>query len=361
MKMSQVQKSQFMQVAMYYNNNDVRLEEMPIPRIGAGELLVKVMAAGICGTDVLEWYRLKTAPRVLGHEITGIIVQTGRGISKYREGDRIFVSHHVPCNTCKYCRAGHHTTCDTLRSTNFDPGGFSEYLRVPAQNVVDGVLKLPDKTSYEEGTFLEPLGCVLRAQRLAGLARGQTVLVVGTGTTGLLHLQAAKVQSAGRIFATDVISYRLEAAKRFGADHVINAKDDVASRLKELNDDSLVDLVILCTGAVPAVLQALQSVDRGGTLLFFAVPPAGVQIPVDFASLWRDEIRLQTSYGAAPQDLETALDFIKRRKINVEDMITHRLPLRETGKGFKIVSEAKESIKVIIAPDTKLTNDAVVR
>jgi len=339
-----------MRVAMYYNNNDVRLEEMQTPKIGPGELLVKVMAAGICGSDVLEWYRVKTAPRVLGHEITGEIAQVGEGVSRYREGDRVFVSHHVPCNSCKYCRAGHHTACETLHKTNFDPGGFSEYLRVPPINVAHGVLKLPDKVSYEEGTFIEPLGCVLRGQRLAGITQGQSALVLGSGIAGLLHIQAAKAQGAGKVFATDIVEYRLKAAERFGADHAIDAEDDVPSRVKGLNDGCLADVVIVCTGAVPAVLQALRSVDRGGTVLFFAVPPAGVEVPVDFAALWRNEIRLQTTYAASPRDLEMALDLIEKRRINVRDMITHRLPLAETGKGFKMVAEAKESIKVIIEP-----------
>jgi len=335
---------------MYYNNNDVRLEEMPTPKIGPGELLIKVIAAGICGSDVLEWYRVKTAPRVLGHEITGEIVQVGEGISQYREGDRVFVSHHVPCNTCKYCRTGHHTACDTLHQTNFYPGGFAEYLRVSPINVAYGVLKLPDEMSYEEGTFIEPLGCVLRGQRLAGLSQGQTVLVLGSGIAGLLHIQVAKAQGAGKVFATDVAEYRLKAAERFGADYAIDAKDDVSSRVSELNDGYLADVVIVCTGAVAAVDQALHSVDRGGTVLFFAVPPAGVKVPVDFASLWRNEIRLQTSYAAAPQDLEMSLDVLEKGKINVRDMITHRLPLAETGKGFRLVAGAKESIKVIIEP-----------
>jgi len=335
---------------MYYNNNDVRLEEMPTPKIGPGELLIKVIAAGICGSDVLEWYRVKTAPRVLGHEITGEIVQVGEGISQYREGDRVFVSHHVPCNTCKYCRTGHHTACDTLHQTNFYPGGFAEYLRVSPINVAYGVLKLPDEMSYEEGTFIEPLGCVLRGQRLAGLSQGQTVLVLGSGIAGLLHIQVAKAQGAGKVFATDVAEYRLKAAERFGADYAIDAKDDVPSRVSELNDGYLADVVIVCTGAVAAVDQAFHSVDRGGTVLFFAVPPAGVKVPVDFASLWRNEIRLQTSYAAAPQDLEMSLDVLEKGKINVRDMITHRLPLAETGKGFRLVAGAKESIKVIIEP-----------
>ena len=128
-----------MRVAMYYNNNDVRLEEMPKPKIGPGELLIKAIACGICGSDVMEWYRVKKTPRVLGHEMTGEIVEVGEGVNQYKVGDRVFVSHHVPCNTCRYCLSGHHTACETLHTTNFDPGGFAEYIRVPRINVDRGV------------------------------------------------------------------------------------------------------------------------------------------------------------------------------------------------------------------------------
>ena len=203
-----------MRVAMYYNNRDVRLEEVPTPRIGPGELLVKVLASGICGSDVMEWYRIKKAPRVLGHEIAGQIAEVGEGVKNYRVGDRVFVSHHVPCNTCHYCLNGHHTVCDTLRSTNFDPGGFAEYIRIPKINVDRGVFILPEEVSFEDGVFVEPLACVLRGQRLAHLSAGQTVFVIGSGISGLLHIALARASGAGRIIASDINEYRLKAAKK---------------------------------------------------------------------------------------------------------------------------------------------------
>jgi len=152
-----------MRVAKWYNNQDVRVEEMPTPEIGLGELLVRIIASGICGSDVMEWYRLDRAPLVLGHEIAGEVVGVGEGVEPYKVGDRVAVAHHVPCNTCHYCLSGNSTVCDTLRRTNFDPGGFAEYVRLPAINVDRGVFLLPDEVSYEEATFVEPLACVLRA------------------------------------------------------------------------------------------------------------------------------------------------------------------------------------------------------
>ena len=168
-----------MRVAMYYNNRDVRLEEMAVPEVSPGELLVRVEASGICGSDVMEWYRAARAPMVLGHEVAGQVAEVGDGVERFREGDRVVVTHHVPCNVCHYCLNGHHTVCDTLRETSFDPGGFSEYLRVPAINVDRGVFKIPDGLSFDEASFAEPLACVLRGQQRANVRAGQSVYRTG--------------------------------------------------------------------------------------------------------------------------------------------------------------------------------------
>ena len=339
-----------MRVAMYYKNNDVRLEEIPVPKIGSGELLVKVFASGICGSDVLEWYRVKTAPRVLGHEIAGEIVEAGDGVKNYKVGDRVFVSHHVPCNTCKYCLKGQHTACYTLHTTNFDPGGFSEFLRVPQINVDRGVFVLPKNVSYDEGSFIEPLACVARGQRLAGIKPGQSVLVIGSGISGLLHIQMAKSVGAGRIIAVDINGFRLKAAKQFGANVVLHGEEDIPAKIKEVNNGGLVDHVILCTAAVPAISQALKSVDRGGVVLFFAAPESGINIPLPINEFWRNGITLMPTYGAAPVDIEMAIELIRHKRVRLMDMITHRLRLEETEKGFQLVEAAQGSIKVIIEP-----------
>jgi L-iditol 2-dehydrogenase len=340
-----------MRVARWYNNRDVRMEEMPIPQIGPGELLVRVVASGICGSDVMEWYRLDRAPLVLGHEIAGEVVEVGEGIGQYKRGDRVAVAHHVPCNTCHYCLSGHPTVCDTLRRTNFDPGGFAEYVRLPAINVDRGVFLLPDELSFEDATFVEPLACVLRGQRRAHLEPGQSVLVMGSGISGLLHIKLARALGAGRIVAADINSYRLEAAERFGADMAINAADYSPDRLRRANGGYLADLVIVCTGAVTALNQALSSVERGGTVLFFAPTAPGITIPVSINDLfWRTDITLTTSYAGSPADYAAALRLIQARRVPVSEMITHRLGLEETGLGFQLVAEAQDSLKVIIEP-----------
>ncbi|HUU29740.1 MAG TPA: alcohol dehydrogenase catalytic domain-containing protein [archaeon] len=335
---------------MYYNNNDLRLEEMPIPRIGPGEILVKTIASGICGSDVMEWYRIKKAPLVLGHEISGEIVDVGEGVERFKAGDRVFVSHHVPCNACRYCMRGNHTVCETLHTTNFDPGGFAEYIRMPKINVDRGTFVLPEELSFEDGAFVEPLACVVRGQRVASFQPGQSVLILGSGISGLLHLLLARALGAGRIIATDISDYRLAKAKELGADEVLHASEDLPWRVKELNDNHLADLVIVCAAALSAFKQGLDSVDRGGTVLCFATTDPGVKIPLKANEFWRNSITVLPSYANSPYDAAVAIELIRSGRVKVRPLITHRLGLADTGLGFKLVAEAKESIKVIIQP-----------
>ncbi len=339
-----------MRVAVYYNNRDVRLEEVPQPKIGPGEILVKVIASGICGSDVMEWYRVRKAPVVLGHEITGEIVEVGEGAGRYKIGDRVFVSHHIPCNTCHYCLTGYHTACETLHTTNYDPGGFAEYIRVPKLNVDRGVFLLPEELSFEEGVFIEPLACVVRGQRVANLQAGQSVLVLGSGISGLLHILLARTLGAGRIMATDVSGYRLQMAKSLGADTVFHAAEDVPDSVRQINNGRLTDLVIVCTGALAAFRQALKTVDRGGTILCFATTEPDVELSVPLNEFWRNEIKLLPSYGNSPLDATVAIELIRSGRVPVGKMITHRLPLDKAGFGFRLVAEGGESLKVVIEP-----------
>jgi L-iditol 2-dehydrogenase len=287
----------------------------------------------------------------LGHEVAGVITAVGDGVERYKEGDRICAAHHVPCNTCHYCLSGHHTVCDTLRQTNFDPGGFAEYIRLPRINVEQGIFPLPDEISFEEATFVEPLACVLRGQRLANVKPGQTVLVIGSGVAGLLHIQFAKNSGVDYIIATDIVDYRLEAARKFGADVTVRAEEYTPAHLLQAGNDRLADLVVICSGAASAIDQALESVERGGTVLFFAPTEPGVSVPLSVNDLfWRNEVTLTSSYGGSPADYAAALELIQTGKIRVRDMITHRLGLAETGMGFQLVARAQDSLKVIIEP-----------
>ncbi|MBT3363469.1 MAG: alcohol dehydrogenase catalytic domain-containing protein [Chloroflexi bacterium] len=340
-----------MRVAMYYNNSDVRVEELPTPKIGPGELLVKIEASGICGSDVMEWYRIHKAPLVLGHEIAGTIVEVGDGVTQYKIGDRIAAAHHVPCDQCHYCLTDNETACNTLRSTSFDPGGFAEYLRMPAINVKRGVFLIPDNVSFDEATFVEPLACVLRGQRKATFKEGQSVLVLGCGMAGLLHVHLAHAMGASKVIATDIVDYRLDAAKRLGASDVINANDFAPERLRELNDGRLADLVIVCTG-VPAVFQqSLKLVERGGTILIFALTRDDVSLSIPINEFFsRNEVTLTTSYAGSPDDYQQALDLIATHRVDVKNIITHRLSMEEARQGFALVAKAEDCLKVIIEP-----------
>lgn len=338
-----------MRAAVYYNNSDVRIEERPVPQIGAGELLVRIEASGICGSDVMEWYRVKKAPLVLGHEIAGTVEEAGPGVTKFKAGDRVTVAHHVPCNTCRHCLAGNFSVCDTLRTTNFDPGGFAEFVRVPSINADRGTFKLPDSMSFEEGSFSEPLGCVVRAQRAARMEPGKTVLVIGSGMSGLLHIRLAKALGAGRIAATDINPFRLKAAGDSGADFVADAREDVPAIVREKLGRGA-DIVIICASADVAIAQGLNSVERAGTVIFFAPKEPGQTYPMPLFDLWRDNITVVNSYASPPGDTLVALDLIESGRVRVADLITHRLPLSEAREGFRLATGAGESIKVIMEP-----------
>lgn len=342
-----------MNVAMYYNNNDVRIQQQQIPSISEDELLVKVMASGVCGSDVMEWYRIKKAPLVLGHEIAGIIEKVGKNVERFKTGDRVFVTHHVPCNTCRYCVEGEHTLCDLLHSTKFYPGGFAEYLRVPAINVDRGTFLLPDTISFEQGTFIEPLACVTRGFHKARFTSGKTVLVLGSGIAGMLNIKLAKAYGATKIFATDLSSYRLSFAKHIGADEVFHAKEDIKTLVREHNDGRLADFVILTAGVPSAVKQAFDCVENGGTVLLFAPTSPGETIPIDFFTLWNKQIHITSTYAGAGRDIIEAIDLLSSKKIIVDDLITHKLPLTEAKKAFQLVAEADESMKVILLPQEK--------
>jgi L-iditol 2-dehydrogenase len=347
-----------MKVVRYYNNKDLRLDEIPVPTLSSGELLVKMKKSGICGSDILEYYRFAKMKKlgvdnlILGHEIAGDIVDIGEGVKRYKKGDRVFVSHHVPCFECHHCKQGHHTACNLLHNTNYDPGGFSEYIRVPPINIEKrGVIQLDKSVSYEDAVFIEPLGCVCRAQRLANVKKGLTVLILGSGVSGLLHVQLAKLRGAEKVFATDINQYRINKALEFGANAAFNATQDIPSLIKDHNDNKLADIVIVCTGALSAANQALKAVSPGGTIIFFAVPEPGVMLEVPINDYWRNEITIMTSYGAAPDDLQEAYTWILAKKINVKNLITHRFPLSKATEAFKVVIDADESLKVILEPE----------
>ena len=339
-----------MRVAVYYNNSDIRLEEQPRPTIGPGELLVRIEASGICGSDIMEWYRVPKAPIVLGHEVAGVVEEVGNGVDGFDVGDRIVTTHHVPCDDCRYCRSDRHSVCGTLRTTHFDPGGFSEFVRLPAINVERGTFLLPDHVSFEEASFVEPLACIVRAQRIAGLRAGQSVAILGSGISGVLHIQLARAAGAGPIIATDLSEHRLEAARRFGADVAVAATADLPAAIRDANDGHLADVVIVSTGALPAIHQSFGCVDRGGTLLLYAPADPGVTYDLPLLEVWENGTNIVHSYAGPPADMRAALGLIAAGEVDVKSMITHRLGLAETQQGFDLVIRGGDSLKVVVEP-----------
>ncbi len=341
-----------MKVGVYYRNSDVRVEDRPIPKIGDHDILIKVMACGLCGSDLLEWYRIKRAPLVLGHETAGIVVEAGKLVTNVKPGDRVFVTHHVPCNSCHECRTGHKTACTTFQTVNnFDPGGFSQFLRVTGKSVETGTFVLPESMSFEQATFIEPLATVVRALRAVGLKQSQSMLVCGSGVAGLLMIKLARAMGAGTIIATDASQFRLEKARQFGAGYTIAAGEDVPAFVKKVNDGRLADIVILCVGALPAVWTAFSAIERGGTLLFFSVPKPGETVDVDFNPFWRNDITIKTSYGAIPLDNMQALDLISKNTVTVSDMVTHRFGIEKIGEAFTTGARPDSCVKIIIEPN----------
>jgi L-iditol 2-dehydrogenase len=337
-------------VGKYYSNTDIRIEELPIPKIEKKEILIKVLACGICGSDVMEWYRKPKAPKVLGHEVAGEIVEVGEEVKNWQIGDKVFVSHHVPCEKCEMCKKGHHTLCETLRRTNFYPGGFSEYLRVPRINVEKGTFILPESISPIEATFIEPLGCVIRGARRIGIEEKDTILIIGGGVSGILYLKLTKLLQVNRVFVVDVNDYRLKTVQKFNPTGVIDGKKGIKEELLNLTNNELPDKVIVCTNALSAIEESFHCVKDGGRILFFAPTPPGVTVRIPFFEMWKKQIVITSTYAAVKRDIQEAITLIQHKKIKIKDMITHILPLEEINYGFKLVIEGGESLKVIITP-----------
>jgi L-iditol 2-dehydrogenase len=343
-------------VANYYSNKDIRLEQRPIPKIEKGECLVKIHASGICGSDLMEWYRLDKVPVVLGHETSGEIVELGEGVNHLKVGDRIVASHHVPCLECRFCKRSQETMCKTLHSTTYDPGGFSQYIRLPEINTRLGVFQIPDDMTYEEASFAEPLACIVRGQNQVKLGSGDVVAVIGSGISGILHIALAKARGAECIIAADINKTRLPWAQKFGADIVTEDSDIIADTLVEKTGRKA-DIVILTTGHPDAVQAGFEAADEGATILLFAPSDPDTTVKFDINKLFfKHDRTVTTTYANSPNDLKEALKLISENKVSVADMITHRIPLEDIQYGFDLVRNGQESLKVVVEPNRRRNN-----
>lgn len=340
-----------MKVAVYYNNSDVRLEERPIPEVGPGELLVKTEACGLCGGETMEWYLAPRAPKVLGHEPTGVVAAVGEGVEKFKVGDRVMAHHHVGCMSCHYCNRGHYTMCPEYKKVHLDPGGFAEYFRVSAHSAQFDTHILPDNVSFEQATVIEPLSCVLRGIKIAGIQPGDTVVIVGAGFMGMGFVQLARIWQAGKIVVSDLNDWRLEKALSLGATHTINpTKENGVKKLRRINEGRLADSVMVTAPSGRAWKAGLELCDKGATLHVNAPPAPGETIELDPNDLYFKEITINSGYSSSHIEARTILDYLSAGRIDADAMITHRFGLDDVSQAIQLVLEAGASLKSLIIP-----------
>jgi len=338
-----------MKTAVYYSLKDIKVEEMPKPRISQNEILVKMRACGICGSDLMEWYLKSRAPLVLGHEPAGIIVETRNKVKDFKVGDRVFVHHHVACLTCHYCIRGNYTMCEQFGKTHIIPGGFAEYFRVPSPNLQIDTLRIPANLSFEEATLIEPVACCIRAMRKCNIQPSDVIAIIGAGPSGIINIMLLKNSNASKIIVSDVIDYRLKVAERFGADLTINSKkEDLVEKLKSATDGRGANLVIVTAPSVEAFSEGMKVCRRGGTLCLFAPTSPEVQARISPHKLFFSEIAIIPSYSASHVETRMALEMINSGKVKARELVTHCFPLTQIQDAFKTAAESKECLKVVI-------------
>ena len=338
-----------MKAAVYYSLDNVLIEDMPIPKISSREILVKMKACGICGSDLMEWYQKTRSPMVPGHEPTGIVEKIGRKVGEVEVGDRVFVHHHVACLTCYYCRHGDYTLCEQFTKSHLEPGGFTEYFRVPEENLKTDTLKFPNEISFEEATLIELLGCCIRAVNKCEFQLSDSAVVVGAGSAGIMVTMLLQMFGATQIIVTDFVNYRLEAAKRLGADTVVNPETGgLLDVVKRETDGRGADLVFVTAPNINGYLAGLELCRKGGTLCIFAPTQPEDFMRLNLNKLLFSEISLVPSYSTSHVETSIAIKLIQAKKIDVKRMITHRFPLSKTAEALQIASKHKECIKVVV-------------
>lgn len=338
-----------MKVARLYSFTDIRIEEMPVPSVGPGEALMRTLASGICSGDVMPWYIEKKAPLVLGHEPSGEIVEAGEGVTGFKIGDRVAVHHHAPCGLCRHCQRGHTVQCPTWRETRITPGGISEYILIPQINLANDTLILPQGVSCEDGTLVEPLGCVMKGIKRSGMRAGDTVLVIGLGTMGMLHILALKALGAGRIIGADLVGYRLHKAIELGADDVIDAGEvPTVEALRGMTGGAMADIVVVGPNSAEALRQGIACTAPGGTAVMFTPVRPGESLTIDPNELYFRDINLVTSYSTGPEETRAALELIEQGSVRADMIVTHRFPIEETATAYRMTAEARESLKCLV-------------
>jgi L-iditol 2-dehydrogenase len=337
--------------AVAYGGETIRIEELTLPSPGTGAIVVRVRACGLCGSDLAKMFQDKLqAPTVLGHEIAGEVIRVGAEVDQFQVGDRVVVAHHAPCYACHYCRHGNYSMCRSFKQSNVHPGGFAEEVLVPAAQVQLTTLRLPERISFEAGSFTEPLACCLRSLRRWNLQPADVVLLVGLGPMGLLMAQLVQAHH-GLVLGIDLDEQRLQFAERLGVDAVCSAADveRLTSLVRDLTQARGCDVVVLTAGHGGTVQDALQWVRDGGTITLFGNLALHRPAQLDPNALYYREITLQGSYSPSPPELVHALGLIASGAINVDLLITHRLPLEELPQAVEL-ARTRQAVKAIINP-----------
>lgn len=339
-----------MKIAKTYAWGDTRIEEHPKPVLSDGDILVRVVACGLCGSDASRWYVEKKAPVVLGHEPAGVVVESRS--SRVREGDRVFVHHHVPCGKCRHCVRGAETSCQLFKTTRLDPGGFAELVRVPADNVERDVLVLPDPMSYERATFIEPTACSLRALTKLKWTDEDVGLVIGLGAMGLTNARALKQRGARLVIGSDLQASRRERALATRAcDAVVDATEDVRSQVMELTKGLGADHVIVGPSSTKVIDQAYDLVAPGGTLVLFSPMSPEARWNLAPSRLYFHEINVTASYSCGPRETREALELIASGELEVDDLVSHRIDLTGLNDGIERTAKAEgDWLKAIVYP-----------
>ena len=329
----------------------VAVKDVPIPKLAAGDILVRMEASGICGTD-LEKIEGQLGPGgILGHEVSGTIEKVADNVTEHKPGERVVAHHHVPCYQCPDCSNGNYTLCNEFKKTNIDPCGFTEYFRVPQYNVSRGaVIPLPPELSFEEGAMIEPASCCIRAIRRANIKQGDNILVVGLGPTGLTQIQLLRHATTAKIIGSDIVEARLRLGKKLGADETINAlEEDVQAHIGNITKDG-VDLAIVSTGNEKALSQAFGSVRKGGRILLFGAPSHGASYQLNVSELFSRQITLLSSYSCVEAEMEEAIRLVSEKRLDLKSLITDRFKIRDAEKAMEFAKTSKTAIKTIILP-----------
>ncbi len=337
-----------MKIAKLYSFNDIRIEEMPVPEPGPDEALVKVMSSGICSGDVMPWYIEKKAPLVLGHEPAGEIVKTGTRVDSFRPGDRVFVHHHAPCMDCAFCQRGDYVQCSQWQLSRLIPGGISEYILIPEGILNNDTLTLSAGITYEDGTLVEPAACVVKSFRRSGIKKGDTMLVIGLGVMGMMHILLAPHFGAKKIIGADMNNFRLMKARETGASVIDVNNNSLRETVMSMTNNRGADIVISGPNSVDAINSGLQCVAPGGTMVLFAPAKPDEVLTLDPNVIFFKDISIVPSYSCGPEDTREALSLIEQGLVRAEKLVTHRFRIEETAKAYQTVASAHESLKVLI-------------